>query len=335
MSPRLNPAALAHLKTGRNLLAFSAGVDSTALFFLLQENNISFDMATADYGLRQQVREEIAYARELADRYGKQLHLKSVTLEERNFEAEARRARYAFFSELCRTHGYDTLITAHQLNDRTEWLLMQLTKGAGTVELLGMDYLGRETDYTLVRPMLDISRDEIEHYLNANGIHYFEDASNRDPSFTRNAFRHAIGNRLVHEYAAGLQKSFALLRRDAETLLPPAPYQRLGEAVLIRRSDVLADLREIDRHIKRMGYLLSFAQREEIARQKECVVGGRIAVTMDASIICLAPYSQGVMPKETKERFRIAGIPPKIRPYLYEQGLDEVMFCEAKKAILS
>ena len=335
MTPTLNQAALTRLQSGKNLLAFSAGVDSTALFFLLLDAGIPFDMAMVDYGIREASKTEVSYARELAERHGKTLHLTQARTEQNNFEAEARRIRYDFFADLCRSRGYDTVITAHQLNDRTEWFFMQFVKGAGTVELLGMDYINKEEAYTLVRPMLDIDRDAIETYLQVNKIIHYEDESNRDTDYTRNAFRHALSNPLVREYAKGIQRSFTLLRRDADALLPPAPFYKKEDFILIRRGDVHADIRQIDRHLKRMGYLLSSAQKEEIVRQGESVIGGKIVVALSDGVICIAPYCDTVMPKEAKEKFRIAGVPPKIRPYLYSRGITDELFITNKKAILS
>ena len=59
----------------KNLLAFSAGVDSTALFFLLLEQNIPFDIAIVNYNVRVQSKEELAYAKELAIKYSKNIYL--------------------------------------------------------------------------------------------------------------------------------------------------------------------------------------------------------------------------------------------------------------------
>lgn len=336
MKPRLNPDALEVLRNGRNLLGFSAGVDSTALFFLLKDAGIPFDMAMVDYGVREQSKAECDYARELAVHYEKTLHLIEAKAETANFEASARKIRYGFFARLCREEGYDSVITAHQLNDLTEWFLMQFAKGAGTVELLGMEYVSRTAEYTLARPLLDCDRDAIEAYLAEHAIPHFEDVSNRDSRYTRNAFRHRFTNGLVADYADGIRKSFALLRRDAKTLAPEAPYRQVSQFILIRRSgEETADIREIDRHLKRLGYLLSAAQREEVLRQGESVVGGKIAVALAEDFISIAPYSGSVMPKEARERFRLAGVPPKIRPYLYDQGITDALFLKSKQAILN
>ena len=112
------------LKSSRNLLAFSAGVDSTALFFLLLQNEVPFDIAIVDYNLRAASKDEVEYARKLAKVHGKNIYEHSVLLTGSNFEAEARDVRYDFFRRIIAVNSYDTLVTAHQLNDKTEWFLM-------------------------------------------------------------------------------------------------------------------------------------------------------------------------------------------------------------------
>ena len=103
----LSAPVLRKLKSGRNLLAFSHGVDSTALFYLLDEAGVKFDLAIVDYNLRAQSKDEVTSARDLAAKFNKQIYVKSVQLSESNFEHEARAARYEFFSEVCRERGYD------------------------------------------------------------------------------------------------------------------------------------------------------------------------------------------------------------------------------------
>ena len=117
----LSAPVLHKLKSGRNLLAFSHGVDSTALFYLLDEAGVKFDLAIVDYNVRAQSKDEIASAQDLAAKFNKQIYVKSVQLSESNFEHEARAARYEFFAEICRERGYENLILAHQFDDKFEW----------------------------------------------------------------------------------------------------------------------------------------------------------------------------------------------------------------------
>ena len=129
------------IKESKNLLAFSAGIDSTALFFLLLEYNIAFDIIIVNYNVRTQSKDELAYAINLAKTYDKEIFFKEVIIEENsNFEKMARDIRYKYFEEIIQRHSYQTLITAQQLNDKLEWFLMQFSKGAGLFELIGLNH---------------------------------------------------------------------------------------------------------------------------------------------------------------------------------------------------
>ena len=150
----LSNNTLSLLETQKNLLAFSAGVDSSALFFLLLENDITFDIALVNYGLREQSIEEEEYAIALGKEYDLEVYTTKAPNYQNNFEKNARDFRYSFFDGLMQEYGYDNLVTAHQLNDQLEWLLMRLAKGAGTSELLGLESISTRKDYTLIRPIL-------------------------------------------------------------------------------------------------------------------------------------------------------------------------------------
>lgn len=134
------------LRGAKNLLAFSGGVDSSCLFFLLLREKINFDLAIVNYGVRKSAKDELKYAKKLAKKYGKKIFILDSPKITRNFESEARRVRYAFFERIILAHNYENLILAHQLNDRFEWLLMQLTKGCGLNSLLGFKSI-EEVDF--------------------------------------------------------------------------------------------------------------------------------------------------------------------------------------------
>ena len=60
---------------------------------------------------------------------------------------------------------YENLITAHQLNDKLEWFLMQLSKGAGLVELIGFNEFEQKENFKIYKPLLNITKDELENYF--------------------------------------------------------------------------------------------------------------------------------------------------------------------------
>ncbi|WP_345975205.1 tRNA lysidine(34) synthetase TilS [Sulfurimonas sp. HSL3-7] len=328
----LSKEPLSLLRDGKNLLAFSGGVDSTALFFLLLRENIPFDIAIVNYQTREQSSEETAYAQTLADKFGKECFILTTRLSEQNFEANARHARYDFFETVIKEHGSTNLLTAHQLDDRLEWLLMQLSKGAGLYELLGMQSIEQRDGYKLVRPLLETSKAELKTFLRDNSIPYFEDESNRDEKYKRNFFRHNIAAPLLEKYGSGIKKSFAYLNEDLdERLEQNIEVTTIRELHMFRRpASRRSAVIKIDRILKEHGFLMRQGDKESLKSEDEHVVGRRFVVSFHTDYCFIAPYTTRGMSKRFKEQCRLLGVPKKLRPYLFE---NEEMF-EAVAALL-
>ncbi len=312
-----------YLLPKRNLLAFSAGIDSSALFYLLLANNIKFDIAIVDYGLRAQSKAEVVHAKALAKQYNLICHTVTAPQFTSHFEQQARAFRYDFFETLIQKHGYDTLLTAHQLNDQLEWFLMRLSKGAGVCELVGLEPVTDKGHYTLVRPLLEHTKAELLEYLESNSYPYFVDESNREERYERNRFRKAFSDPLIAQYSDGIRRSFNYLREEKKKL--EADYKvitKIKSLSIIKLHNIQAKSKAADVTLKQLGYLLSAAQREEIAKEDSLVIGGTWAVAYQEGLLYIAPYLTTGMPKAFKERCRISKIPSKIRPYLFKTQID-------------
>ncbi len=323
----LEASALEHLKTSKNLLAFSAGVDSTALLFLLLEHNIKFDIAIVDYALRAQSKEELSYAQKLARNYDFECYVHTAETIKNNFEAKARNIRYEFFEKLIAAHNYDTLLTAHHLGDRFEWMLMQFCKGAGCVELAGMREFEKRKNYTLLRPLLHKDKSELLYYLKTKGIKYFVDESNSDEKYARNEFRHNYAQPLLEQYRSGIAKSFAYLDADRDALVEEVEVIEVNDfaafkATKSRRSDIVA----IDRYLKSKKHLITAQERALLKSHVTVVLGRKIVVVQELGYVFIAPYLQDVeMPKNFKEKMRLLKIEPKLRPYFFTDS-EAVVF---------
>ncbi|WP_434637709.1 tRNA lysidine(34) synthetase TilS [Sulfurimonas sp. NW7] len=306
------------LQTTKNLLAFSAGGDSTALLFLLLENDIKFDIAIVDYGTREQSKEEVAYAKALAKEYGFTCNVHHAQKITTNFEANARQIRYDFFESLIQQNSYDTLLTAHHLGDRFEWMLMQFCKGAGCAELAGMQEKTQRNGYMLYRPLLHVNKEELLEYLHGNNIRYFEDASNADEKYTRNIFRHNYTNPLLQKYAQGIKKSFAYMDADVRDLIQSTSLQKINELACFKKTPTRRnDIYHIDKYLKSINHLMSGEEKKLLQIQDSLVIGRKYVVTMTAEYILIAPYIKPVnMPKNFKERMRSLHVEPKLRGYL-------------------
>ena len=119
---------------------------------------------------------------------------------------EAGRAlRYAALEDMAREWGADAIATAHHADDQAETLLLRLFRGTGPDALGGIPE--RSADGRVVRPLLRVSRANLERYARATGLQWREDGSNRSPVYTR--------NRLRGEWLPALAKAFnpQLLRR--------------------------------------------------------------------------------------------------------------------------
>lgn len=319
---------LERLRHERNLLAFSGGVDSTALLHILLHASIPFDIAIVHYHKRLDADHEVAYASQLAQDNGFVCHIAHADLADRNFEAQARHFRYQFFENLIAIHGYTTLLTAHQLNDRLEWFLMQFTKGAGAVELLGFDSITHKKGYDLIRPLIHTPKESLISYLHTHKIPYFIDDSNANPLFRRNQLR-PLATHLLAQNQKGILKSFELLEKDKEKLLPPYELVWIQQALICVFHSLSDPIRIVDKAFKAYGYLLSYAQKEEILTVSHGVIAGHIAYSLTQGALILCPYDHITLPKNIKEGYRKAKIAPYLRSYLFSADVSVTLLQQA------
>jgi tRNA(Ile)-lysidine synthase len=138
--------------------------------------------------------------------------------QKRSLEDAARSARYAFFERTMSELGADVVAVAHTREDQAETFLLRLLRGAGTRGLAGIHpRAGR-----VVRPLLDVPRDDLRAYLAARGQAFREDASNADLTIPRNRVRHELIPALRSRFSPGitdvLAREAALARQDDEFL---------------------------------------------------------------------------------------------------------------------
>lgn len=140
----------------------------------------------------------------------------------RGVEAAARTLRYRALGALCARHGVDLMLTAHQLDDQAETVLLQLLRGSGTAGLSGMDAANAAPDLlgnpalVMARPLLPLSRGQLEAYAAQHQLEHIDDESNRDARFARNALRHQVMPALAQAFP-GFQQRFARSAAHAQS----------------------------------------------------------------------------------------------------------------------
>lgn len=134
-----------------------------------------------------------------------------------SLEQAARELRYAFLTETAEARGAELILTAHTLDDNAETLLFNLVRGSGTAGLAGIP----KRRGSILRPLLGVSRAEIEAYLRENAVPHVEDSTNETDDYTRNLLRHRVLPVLEEinpRFPEAAARAAALAARDEEFL---------------------------------------------------------------------------------------------------------------------
>jgi tRNA(Ile)-lysidine synthase len=209
------------------VLALSGGRDSVALLDVLirlrERAGFTLLAAHMNHGLRPNARRDEEFVAALCARHGVPLWIRAVTLGHRaksgeGLEAAARRARYAFLAEVMRQSRAQAVLTAHHASDQAETLLLQLMRGAG---LSGLSAMRPARSDGLLRPLLTVSREEIDAYCRTHNLSFVEDETNAGNAYLRNRVRHEllpVMERLRPGSARAVARAAGLLAEDADYL---------------------------------------------------------------------------------------------------------------------
>lgn len=182
------------------LLTVSGGVDSMVLLDLFSRSKYNIGVAHCNFKLRdKESDEDELLVEQRAAEYGvPHYNIKFNTQAEmertgESMEMAARRIRYAWFHELCETHGYTAIAIAHHANDSIETFFINLFRGTGLRGLTGIKtHIGR-----VIRPLNFTTRKAILEYAISNHIPYREDSSNRSTKYLRNKIRLGLIPRIL------------------------------------------------------------------------------------------------------------------------------------------
>ena len=161
-------------------------------------------------------------------------------------EETARLLRYDFLRRAAEALGCDLIATAHNADDNAETLLLNLVRGAGSQGLCGIP----PRRGNIVRPLLDMTREEIEQYNALHAVPHVEDSTNASDEYSRNLLRHKVMpvlRELNPEFSRRALSAAALLRRDGEYL--DAQAEEFIREHFDGQSVGIAALKELDRAV--------------------------------------------------------------------------------------
>lgn len=181
------------------LIGFSGGADSRFVLYFLNKYAAKYKIEIAAVHVNHMLRGKEAerdenFCRKVADEIGIEFYSKSVNVKsyvkknKLSIEEAARILRYEVFEEIADKENFTKICTAHNMNDNSETVLLNLFKGTGTAGLSGIPPKRGK----IIRPLLAVTRDEIEDYLSSENIKFITDSSNADVNFLRNKIRREI-----------------------------------------------------------------------------------------------------------------------------------------------
>lgn len=236
------------------IAAVSGGADSVAMLFALyllrDELGITLEAAHFNHHLRgaESDRDE-AFVTDFCGRYDIPLHLGSgrIVPGKKGLEAAARDARYAFLRRLP-----GKVATAHTADDNAETVLMRLIRGTG---LKGLGAIAPVSG-NVIRPMLTVTRDDVEAFLEEYALPHVEDSSNGTDDFLRNRIRHGILPLMRAEnprIGENLSAMALLLRQDEACLQAMIPEEQVPDVSRLKAMEPALRRRALERFLKAQG----------------------------------------------------------------------------------
>ncbi len=238
-------ARLAPLLPARSsiLVGLSGGMDSVLLLHLLHTLAPRYQWHISalhvHHGISPNADAWAEFCAGLCARYGIPLHIERVNIaplrDEHGVEAAARQLRHAAFAR----QSCDFVALAHHADDQAETLLLQLLRGAGLKGVAAMPFIKHTQRHTVLRPLLDIPREQLLDYARQSGLSWVEDESNADEQYPRNFLRHRLLPLLQQKFPAYRDTLSRSARHFAEAceLLDALAQQ---DAVSALRDDTLA-----------------------------------------------------------------------------------------------
>jgi len=250
------------------VVAVSGGPDSVALLLALNQLSGLFQLtliaAHANHQLRgDESEEDQRFVGDLCA--GLNVRLESLKIEVenrnsgRNFEDHARQKRYEFLAEF--THREKAVLaTGHNLNDQAETFLMKLFRGAGPSGLSGVlvkrSHRLTSDSVSVVRPLIEVTREEILGYLKRNNQQFREDSTNADLRYDRNWVRHHLLPKLQDRFNPGITETLsrnAALFAEIDQYLEQEADELMGRIGTETEGEVSVDLSELGRTPPALG----------------------------------------------------------------------------------
>lgn len=250
------------LQDSRVAVACSGGLDSMVLLNIMSKIHPKKLLYAIhlDHGWHK----ESNLAKSLVENYCKTNSIKFLAKkykdgEMKKTENDARKHRYAFFEEVFQKESLDAIFLAHNLNDNVETIIFRIFRGTGTYGLQGIPKKRKLSESLIYRPLLDITRLDIENYAKENNLNFYEDPSNSNIKYKRNRVRLKI----LPQALEINEKAFSNIQQLAELVEEEQSF------IIESAEDALASLNDLPWSLEKFRTLDRVIQRK-ILEMKFC-----------------------------------------------------------------
>jgi len=247
-------------KPSHYYVAFSGGVDSTVLLYLMMQlrSEYGFELTAlhVNHNINSRSDEWGEHCQRVCHRFDIELETTSLNLTS-NSEEAARDARYDWFRSIIKPNS--VILTGHHRQDRVETLLFNLMRGAGSTGLSSMRSVRPFYGSKLHRPLVHVSREELVEYANQHALSWVEDPSNQDIDYSRNHIRNII------------IPSLNEFRPDAVKNIARAAWNLEQENSLMREVAIsdLVEVREYSKHPLDHSYAICYEDFQHLSLNRQ------------------------------------------------------------------
>lgn len=175
------------------IVACSGGPDSMFLLYVLKSLNMNVICAHVNHNVRVESIDEYKFMEDYCDKNGIIFEgIELIDAPKKDFENYARMFRYKFFEDLIKKYNSKYLFTAHHGDDLIETILMRISRGSTLNGYAGFNFITDKDNYKIIRPLIYMTKEEIEEFNDNHDIPYNIDNTNFEDEHTRNRFRHKV-----------------------------------------------------------------------------------------------------------------------------------------------
>jgi len=204
------------------VIGVSGGPDSVALLLLLnalkKEHKLKLHIAHLDHMLRRGSSKDTAFVEKLAKKLNVPLTIAKINVKELaktgSLEEIARNVRLAFLFKVAKDLKAKKIALGHNLDDQAETVLMRIIRGTGLYGMAGILPTRKIGNFEIIRPLIEIRRNEIESFLKKKQIRACQDPSNLDEIYFRNKIRHKLLPQLEKDFNPNIRETLSVIAQS-------------------------------------------------------------------------------------------------------------------------